>query len=109
VYEGGFGKRVKFWLASDQMCSKKLVLAIPMWLPFYERHYGKLSDDIEAKVPSISAATIDRVLAPLCVITRSEGLGGTRPSYLEQRRHQGPRTNQGYPAEPALPPQRLRL
>jgi hypothetical protein len=26
----------RIWFASDQMCSKKLKAAIPLWLPFYE-------------------------------------------------------------------------
>ena len=27
----------RMWFATDQMCSKKLKAAIPLWLPFYER------------------------------------------------------------------------
>ena len=72
----------RIWLASDQMCSKKLVVAIPEWLPFYERHYGRLSGEIEAKVLSISAATIDRLLAPIRAKARPKGLGGTKPGRL---------------------------
>ena len=26
----------RIWFATDQMCSKKLKAAIPLWLPFYE-------------------------------------------------------------------------
>jgi hypothetical protein len=33
----------RLWLATDQMCSKKLVAAIPLWLSFYEQGYGRLS------------------------------------------------------------------
>jgi len=46
----------RIWLATDQMCSKKLVAAIPLWLPFYERTYEKLSDEVENQLLSISAA-----------------------------------------------------
>lgn len=34
------------------------------WLPFYERRYGTLGAKIRDGVLSISAAQIDRVLAP---------------------------------------------
>ena len=27
------------WFATDQICSKKLKAAIPLWLPFYESHF----------------------------------------------------------------------
>jgi hypothetical protein len=29
----------RIWFATDQMCSKKLKAAIPLWLPFYELEY----------------------------------------------------------------------
>lgn len=32
----------RIWLVTDQMCSKRLVAAIPFWLPFYEKAYPKL-------------------------------------------------------------------
>jgi hypothetical protein len=57
------GALKRIWLATDQMCSKKLVAAIPLWLPFYEGAYGKLSARTTDQLLSISAATIDRLLA----------------------------------------------
>jgi len=69
-------------LVSDQMCSKKLVATIPLWLPFYERAYEKLSDEIENQLLSISAATIDRRLAPTRARARPRGLGATRPGSM---------------------------
>ena len=72
----------RIWLATDQMCSKKLVAAIPLWLPYYEDHYGTLPDDIQTKLLSISAATIDRLLAPIRAKPRLKGLGGTKPGRL---------------------------
>jgi len=32
----------RLWLATDQMGSKKLKAAIPLWLPFYEQEYGRI-------------------------------------------------------------------
>ncbi|MFH1853017.1 MAG: transposase family protein [Candidatus Neomarinimicrobiota bacterium] len=72
----------RIWLATDQMCSKKLAAAIPLWLPYYEKHYGKLTDDIKGKLLAISAATIDRHLSPIRVTIGPKGLGGTKPGRL---------------------------
>ena len=49
----------RIWFASDQMCSKKLKAAIPLWLPFYETVYKVLSLETQEKLLTISAATID--------------------------------------------------
>lgn len=78
-----FTKALKrIWLATDQMCSKKLVVAIPLWLPFYEGTYERLSAKTIALLSSISAATIDRLLAKARALTRPKGLGGTKPGSL---------------------------
>ena len=80
---GEFVKALKrIWFNTDQMCSKKLVAAIPLWLPFYEAAYDKLSDEITNKLPSISAATIDRLLAAARVRNRCKGFGTTKPGSL---------------------------
>jgi hypothetical protein len=34
------------WLASGQMASKHLQVAIPLWLPQYEKTYGAIADDV---------------------------------------------------------------
>ena len=72
----------RIWFASDQMCSKKLKAAIPLWLPFYETAYKVLSPDTQDKLLSISAATIDRILKPVRVAHGRKGLSGTRPGTL---------------------------
>ncbi len=72
----------RIWLATDQMCSKKLVAAIPLWLPFYTETYEKLSDQVTTKLLSVSAATIDRLLAPIRVRTRPKGRCVTKPGSL---------------------------
>ncbi len=70
------------WFASDQMCSKKLKVTIPVWLPFYETVYKAVSSETQDKLLSISAATIDRVLKPVRVTYGRKGLSGTRPGTL---------------------------
>ena len=72
----------RIWLATDQMCSKKLIVAIPIWLPFYEGTYEKLSAETTDQLLSVSAATIDRLLAKTRAKIRTRGLGGTKPGRL---------------------------
>jgi hypothetical protein len=55
----------RMWFATDQMCSKKLKAAIPLWLPFYEQEFDQLDDFIKAKLYAMSPATIDRMLKPV--------------------------------------------
>jgi hypothetical protein len=71
----------KLWLATDQMCSKRLVVAMPLWLPHYETRFGALDEPIRAKLAGISAASIDRLLKPIRV-QHPKGLSGTRPGTL---------------------------
>lgn len=32
----------EIWRAAEQLCGKRLARALPLWLPHYEKHYGKL-------------------------------------------------------------------
>jgi len=71
----------QIWLATDQMCGKRLKVALPLWLPYYDEAYGNLNQEIKNKLLTVSAATIDRLLEPL----RSHyprRLCGTRPGSL---------------------------
>jgi len=61
------------------MCSRKLVAAIPLWLPFYDRD---ISAETADKLLSISAATIDRLLAAIRIQSRPKGLCTTKPGSL---------------------------
>ncbi len=70
------------WLASDQMCSKKLKAAIPEWLPYYEAENEELDEFLRLQMLSISPATIDRMLKKIKVKTKRKGLGGTKPGSL---------------------------
>jgi hypothetical protein len=70
------------WLATGQMCSKKLKAAMPEWLPFYDESKQSLNDAIKAQLLSLSSATIDRLLKPQKVKYKRHGLSGTRPGTL---------------------------
>src|SRR5690606_15397233 len=54
----------EIWKHSEQPCGKRLKPILGTWLPFYERRFGTLPAKVRAGVLSISAAQIDRVLAP---------------------------------------------
>lgn len=67
------------WLASDQLCSKRLKVALPLWLP----HYGRpVSPETLTRLGRISAATIDRLLKPIRAKVGRKGLSGTKPGTL---------------------------
>jgi hypothetical protein len=72
----------RIWLGTDQMCSKRLKEAIPLWLPSYEKSYGILSKEIEQQLLNLSPATIDRLLKPYRAHYKRRGLSGTKPGYL---------------------------
>ena len=69
------------WFATDQMCSKLLVVALPEWLPFYEQKYGVLSETHRQKLLTISARSIDRALKPKR-LTHPKGRSGTKPGTM---------------------------
>jgi hypothetical protein len=72
----------RLWFATDQMCSKKLHAAIPLWLPGYEACYGPLPDTEHQRLLAMSPATIDRLLRPVRIREGRKGLAGTRPGSL---------------------------
>jgi len=70
------------WLQSEQMCSKRLKAALPVWLPFYEQKFGTLPEPIGKKLLRISPATIDRLLKRTRARYPGKGMCGTRPGRL---------------------------
>ena len=70
------------WLAADQMCSKRLKVALREWLPHYENEHGNLDDVVRFQLYGISPATIDRLLKPFRIEYPTKGLCGTKPGRL---------------------------
>jgi hypothetical protein len=66
------------WLLSEQMCSKRLQAALPIWLPFYEQAHGPLDPLLRQKLLTISPAAIDRLLKKVRTRYPGKGLSGTR-------------------------------
>lgn len=71
----------QIWMATDQMCGKRLKVAIPLWLPHYGGAYGMLEENIKLQLLQMSAATIDRLLHPLRAHCPRR-LAGTKPGTL---------------------------
>jgi hypothetical protein len=71
----------RIWSAAEQLCGKRLVAALSLWLPHYPRHYGKLLACQQKLLREISAATLDRMLASL-KSQEVRGLCSTRPGTL---------------------------
>lgn len=82
----------RIWLLSDQLCGKRLKMALPLWLPYYADAYGALEQTIYDGLLSMSAATIDRLLIPLRVKYK-RSFSGTRPGSI-LKKHIPVKTNQ---------------
>ena len=70
------------WLQAEQPCGKRLVPILRQWLPYYERRFERLSRGHRKLLGQISAATLDRLLAPARAEQVSRGRGGTKPGSL---------------------------
>jgi hypothetical protein len=71
----------QIWLSTDQLCGKRLKVAIPLWLPYYDEMYGALEESLKQQLLEISPSTIDRLLKPLRA-RHPRRLGGTKPGTL---------------------------
>lgn len=76
----------KIWVILDYICGKRLVGILGEVIPILERH-GEIALDATTrqKLLTISAATIDRVLAPRRKSVELRGRSGTKPGTLLKR------------------------
>lgn len=73
----------RIWEMLDYLCGKRLVAALPATLEALERHGElKISPEVRKKLLSVSAATIDRMLAPEKKKLRLKARSGTKPGTL---------------------------
>lgn len=72
----------RIWAAAEQPCGKRLAQALPLWLPHYQRHYGRLLPTQRKLADEVSAATLDRLLQPARAQAPLRGLNGTKPGTL---------------------------
>lgn len=70
------------WRAAEQPCGKRLVELLPLWLPHYAQAHGALAPPTLEKLERVSAAQVDRLLAPHKAHWRYRGRCGTKPGGL---------------------------
>jgi hypothetical protein len=70
------------WMGCEQPCGKRLKVAVPLWLPDYEREHGPIDPQVHARVLKISPASLDRLLSVCRARLGSRGRCGTRPGSL---------------------------
>jgi len=72
----------EIWLRAEKPCGKRLLPIVRQWLPYYERRYGEISYRQRKLVKHVSAATLDRLLAPARAQHSGRGRCGTKPGSL---------------------------
>jgi hypothetical protein len=75
------GALAVIWQAAGYPCSARLKALLPLWLPWAIKRL-KISQHTEEKLRSISAATIDRRLAPKKLKLKKRLYGRTKPGTL---------------------------
>jgi hypothetical protein len=80
----------RLWIASNLACGKRLKVMIPLWLPFDDTGIAQTNRKL---LLAISAASIDRLLAPLRSRYTKKGLATTKPGSL-LKKHIPIKTNQ---------------
>lgn len=88
----------QLWICSNLVCSKRLKVMIPLWLPFYQK---PLSVQTKSLLLSISPATIDRVLSKIKRKYKKFGLSTTKPGSL-LKKHIPIKTNQWDQSRPGF-------
>jgi hypothetical protein len=79
----------RLWKAGNLPCGKRLKAMIPLWLPFEQ----SITREARERLQTISAATIDRLLASLRRLHTKCGLATTKPGSL-LKKHIPIKTNQ---------------
>jgi hypothetical protein len=71
----------RIWLCGQQPCGKRLASMMPEFVPAYEAYHRAVSSSVREQLLEVSAATLDRLLAP-CRIEQGKGRSGTRPGTM---------------------------
>jgi len=87
------------WRATNLPCSKRLKHLIPLWLPFYKKQ--TIAEPIKHKLLTISAATIDRIMAPSRANFSKKGLATTKPGSI-LKKHIAIKTDQWDEQQPGF-------
>lgn len=73
----------RIWIIQNYICGKRLKPFIPELIRILKRDNElEITPQVEEKLKTISAATIDRLLAPTKAKLKVRGVGGTKPGTL---------------------------
>lgn len=82
------------WRFMNLPCAKRLKAGLPLWLPSYTQYCGvQLPEKLLQLLATISASTIDRLLAPMRRKYKKLGLATTKPGSI-LKKHIPIKTNQ---------------
>ena len=83
-YEGAeFVRALKIiWLASEQLCGRRLKESMSWYLSHYPKHHGLLEENIKELLLQISASSIDRILRKTKIKYSGRGKSLTKPGSL---------------------------
>lgn len=73
----------QIWLASEQMCGRRLQAQMGLWVEKYEEYYGPRGSDLKEQLLSMSSATLDRMLRRSKI--GKKGKATTRPGTIAIR------------------------
>ena len=88
----------EIWVKTNLPCSKRLKAIIPLWLPHYQ---DDLPEEIKNALLTISAASIDRMIATMRSKYTKKGLATTKPGAL-LKKHIPVKTNQWDETQPGF-------
>jgi hypothetical protein len=74
------------WKQLNLPCSKRLKSVITIWIPFYEKHFGKIPENEKKLLGSISDRTIDRLFSGFRKRYKKGGQCTTKPGSKLKRR-----------------------
>jgi hypothetical protein len=72
----------RIWFAANLPCSKRLKVVLSLWLPSYEREFGRLPLFVVKALLKISSSTIDRLLKSTRIKYKKRGRSTTKPGTL---------------------------
>ena len=69
---------VEIWKASEQPCGLRLKATLPLWMKSHASHYGVIDEEVEKRILSCSARTLERITLAHRLST-ADGKGRGRP------------------------------
>jgi hypothetical protein len=72
----------RIWHSANFPCPKRLKVVLPLWLPSYEKEFGRLPIFAVRALLKMTPSTIDRLLKPTRIKYKKRGRAKIKPSAL---------------------------